>query len=82
MAAHPVHQLPPIGPIDPEQPQLFTGAAKWWEEEPGPRRVRDGGRRALRYGRDGYRNQILSPPWRRKFRRSVRHSSPQHSVAR
>src|SRR5262245_51097599 len=45
MVAYPVHQLPPIGPIDPEQSQLFTGAAQPGEEEPGPRRVRDGGSR-------------------------------------
>src|SRR5262249_17313734 len=45
MVADPVHQLPPIAPIDPEQPQLFTGTAEPGAEEPGARRVRDGGRR-------------------------------------
>src|SRR5215471_15656294 len=43
MMAHPVHQLPPIAPIDPEQPHLFTGTAEPGEEETGASRVRDGG---------------------------------------
>src|SRR6185503_3762306 len=46
MVAHPIHQLPPIAPIDPEQPQLFTGTAELGEEETGASRVRDGGCRA------------------------------------
>ena len=45
MVAHPFHQLPPVAPIDPEQPQLFTGTAAPGEEETGASRVRDGGRR-------------------------------------
>src|SRR5215475_11560979 len=45
MVVHPVYQLPPITPIDPEQPQLFTSPAAPGEEETGASRVRDGGRR-------------------------------------
>ena len=45
MVAHPCHQLPPVAPIDPEQPQLFTGIAEPGEEETGASRVRDRGRR-------------------------------------
>src|SRR5215813_10794274 len=45
MVAHPFHQLPPVAPIDPEQPQLFTGTAAPGEEETGASRVRDRGRR-------------------------------------
>src|SRR4029450_10361919 len=51
MLAHPVSQLSPIGPIDPEQAQLFTGAAELGEEETSPRRVGDGG------GGDDHRHQ-------------------------
>ena len=45
MVVHPVYQLPPIAPIDPEQPQLVTSPAEPGEEETGASRVRDGGRR-------------------------------------
>src|SRR4030095_11313590 len=51
MLAPPVSQLSPIGPIDPEQAQLFTGAAELGEEETSPRRVGDGG------GGDDHRHQ-------------------------
>ena len=44
--AHPVHQLPPLASSAPEPPQLFPGTAEPGAEETGPRRVRDGGRRA------------------------------------
>ena len=51
MLAHPVSQLSPLGPIDPEQAQLCTGAAELGEEETSPRRVGDGG------GGDAHRHQ-------------------------
>jgi hypothetical protein len=35
MLAHPLHQLPPLGPVDPAQPQLFTGTAEPRTEETG-----------------------------------------------
>src|SRR5215470_13539505 len=45
MGAHPFHQWPPVAPIAPEQPQLFTGPAEPGEEETGASRVSDRGRR-------------------------------------
>jgi hypothetical protein len=51
MLAYPVDELPPIGPIDPEQSQLFTGAIQPGEEKTRPRRVGDRG------GRDEYGEQ-------------------------
>jgi hypothetical protein len=36
MLASPVHQRPPIPPINPKSAQLFTGAAKPGAEETGP----------------------------------------------
>src|SRR5215470_13653223 len=41
MLGDPVHQLPAIRPIHPEQPQLFTGATEACAEETGPRRIGD-----------------------------------------
>ena len=41
MLGDPVHQLSAIRPINPEQPQLFTGAPESCEEEMGPRRIGD-----------------------------------------
>ena len=41
MLGDPVHQLSAIRPINPEQPQLFTGAPESCEEETGPRRIGD-----------------------------------------
>src|SRR5262249_21647162 len=45
MLGDPFHQLPTIGPIDPDEPQLFTGTAKPGEEEARPSGVGHGGRR-------------------------------------
>ena len=45
MVAHLFHQLPPIGPIDPDQTQLFTGPAESGKEQARPRRVRHRGSR-------------------------------------
>jgi len=45
MVAHPLDSLAAIGAIDPEQPQLFTGAAEPPKEQAGPRGVGHGGRR-------------------------------------
>src|SRR5215475_13600469 len=45
MLAHPCHQLPPIGPSDPEQTQLFTGPAASGQEQARPSRVRHRGGR-------------------------------------
>src|SRR5262252_202206 len=41
MLADPVHQLPAIRTINPEQPQLFTGAPESCEEETSPSRIGD-----------------------------------------
>jgi len=49
--AHPCHQLSPIAPIDPEQPQLCTGAAESRKAQAGPRWVGDRG------GRDKHGHQ-------------------------
>ena len=35
MLGDPLYQLPPIGPVDPEQPQLFTGPAEPGKEQAG-----------------------------------------------
>ena len=43
MLAHLLDQLAAIGAIDPEQPQLFTGAAEPRKEQAGPRGVGHGG---------------------------------------
>jgi len=45
MVAHPCHQRPPIAPLDPEPPQLFTGTAEPCEEKTGSSRVGDRGSR-------------------------------------
>src|SRR4029434_8154682 len=41
MLGDPFHQLPSIRTINPDQPQLFTGATESCEEETGPSRIRD-----------------------------------------
>jgi len=47
MLAPPVYHLPPIASIDPQPPQLFTGAAEPCDETTRPRRIGDrGGRHA------------------------------------
>ena len=43
-AGRPTRQLPTIGPIDPDQPELFTRPAEPGEEETRPSRVRHRGR--------------------------------------
>ncbi len=43
MLGHPVHQLPTIRAVDPNQAQLFTGPAELGKKQPCPRRVRDRG---------------------------------------
>src|SRR5215467_8123559 len=45
MLGDPLHQLPTRGPIAPDEPQLFTGAAEPRQEEPGPCGVGHGSRR-------------------------------------
>ncbi len=45
MLGDPCHQLPTRGPIDPEEPQLFTGTAKPGKAEARPSGVGHGGRR-------------------------------------
>src|SRR5262249_40189138 len=45
MLGDPLHQLPTRGPIDPDEPQLCTGAAAPRQEEPGPCGVGHGSRR-------------------------------------
>src|SRR4029453_7155423 len=41
MLGDPFHQLPSIRAINPDQPQLFTGAPESCEEETGPSRIGD-----------------------------------------
>src|SRR5215470_17007677 len=45
MLGDPLHHLPTIGPIDPDEPQLFTGTAEPRQEEPSPCGVGHGSRR-------------------------------------
>ena len=45
MLGHPLHQLPTIGAVDPDQPELFTGPAEPRKEETCSRRVRHRGGR-------------------------------------
>jgi hypothetical protein len=45
MLGAPRDQLPTRGPVDPEQPQLFTGPAEPSKEQARPRRVGDRGGR-------------------------------------
>ena len=45
MLGDPLHQLPTIGPVDPEQPQLVTGPAEPGKEQASPRWVGDRGGR-------------------------------------
>jgi hypothetical protein len=51
MLAHPFHQLSPIAPLNPEQPQFFTGAAEPCTQQAGPSGV------GHRSGRDQYGHQ-------------------------